>query len=76
MEASRFILFALALLRPLVIASPLPDTDTDALGISFDATPDLPLLKLPYATYRASSYDKDDDVRLTCYLASLSYWLT
>ena len=33
------------------------------LGLQFDKRDDLPLLKLPYATYRAASYDANGDVR-------------
>lgn len=32
-------------------------------GIRFDKRADLPLLKLPYATYRAASYNPNGDVR-------------
>ncbi len=32
------------------------------LGLQFDKRDDLPLLKLPYATYRAASYDPNGDV--------------
>lgn len=32
-------------------------------GIQFDKRADLPLLKLPYATYRAASYNPNGDVR-------------
>lgn len=48
---------ALGFLVALVNASPAK------LGLQFDKRDDLPLLKLPYATYRAASYDPDGDVR-------------
>ena len=32
-------------------------------GIHLDKRADLPLLKLPYATYRAASYNPNGDVR-------------
>lgn len=33
-----------------------------SFGIAWDSGNDLPILTLPYATYRAAKYDIDDDV--------------
>lgn len=48
-------LFLVGLL-PSVLAAPL------SLGIAFSTTDGLPTLTLPYATYKAYSYDVTDDV--------------
>ncbi|KAH8152829.1 uncharacterized protein LAJ45_03055 [Morchella importuna] len=48
-------LFFLAGLLPSVLAAPL------SLGIAFSSTDGLPELTLPYATYKAYSYDVTDD---------------
>jgi carboxylesterase type B len=62
---SRYFVVAVGLLGALANAAPTaePEAVTLDLGVHFskDAA-DLPLLKLPYATYRASSYDKDADM--------------
>ena len=49
---------ACALSSLVVIAHAAPAK----LGLQFDKRDDLPLLKLPYATYRAASYDANGDV--------------
>ncbi|KAJ0423580.1 Alpha/Beta hydrolase protein [Aspergillus carlsbadensis] len=49
----------LALLAP-AIASSL--TYSANLGITFESSHDLPLLKLPYGTWRAHEYNSEDDV--------------
>ena len=51
-------LLAFALSSLVVIAYAAPAK----LGLDFDKRDDLPLLKLPYATYRAASYDSNGDV--------------
>ena len=50
---------AYALLSLAAIAQAAPAKP----GLQFDKRADLPLLKLPYATYRAASYDPNGDVR-------------
>ncbi|KAK6539036.1 hypothetical protein TWF694_010583 [Orbilia ellipsospora] len=45
---------------PIPVAAPVPKTNF-GIGISFTPDSDLPLLKLPYATYRAASYDVLND---------------
>lgn len=52
-------------LLPAVLAVPLAST----LGISFDTADDgMPLLTLPYATYKAAFHDTSDDVSLNSHL--------
>lgn len=59
-----FILCVLAI-GVLAAAAPAP-TPTQNLGIRFeDSEGELPILSLPYATYRAASYDVADDVCLS-----------
>jgi hypothetical protein len=48
--------FLAGLLPSVVLAAPL------SLGIAFSSTDGLPELTLPYATYKAYSYDVTDDV--------------
>lgn len=49
----------------LPYVTPRNSNETSAFGFSFDSnSTGLPLLKLPYATYRAKTYQKDKDVSL------------
>ncbi|KAK6351249.1 hypothetical protein TWF718_004419 [Orbilia javanica] len=65
MELATTLLALLGLFSNSVFAAPAaaPDT-TISIGIGIDFTPDsaLPLLKLPYATYRAADYDVLNDI--------------
>ena len=63
----RFLFFG-ALLGWTALAGPViqeaETISTDAIGVTFDIPGDLPILTLPYAKYRANSYDKENDVQI------------
>ncbi|KAF3925434.1 Acetylcholinesterase [Orbilia brochopaga] len=62
MELAAILLLALSSLIQGTVAAPIAEPKTN-IGIGIDFTPDsdLPLLKLPYATYRAADYDVLND---------------
>lgn len=65
-----------ALFLPLVLSAPAAQPTAEDSGISFEKRADssLPLLKLPYGTWRAAKYDSSSDVRfnvITIYFPSL-----
>lgn len=63
------VVFALSM-AVLAAAAPAA-TATQKLGIRFeDSEGELPILSLPYATYKATSYEVADDVRLSVQLPS------
>ena len=56
----------------LALALPAPDSSAETLGLKFDKRADeLPTLTLPYATYQASEYDDNGDVRFHFFRDSL-----
>jgi hypothetical protein len=48
----------------LAVPARLYKRDTTALGVQWEVNQQLPLLNLPYASYRANRYDQQNDVSL------------